>query len=95
LLALVCRRGGISSDQVGAIHIGERMSTVEVATPAASEFAELAKRPDARDPRIQIEPMAGAPGLGPSPRPPPPRPAPPAAGGATPPRRRIINPTPR
>src|SRR6185503_9918017 len=50
LLALVCRRGGISSDQVGAIHIGERMSTVEVASPAARGFARLAKRPDARDP---------------------------------------------
>ena len=96
LLALVCRRGNISSDQIGAIHIGERMSTVEVAAPAAPEFAELAARPDTRDPRIKIEPMVGVPALGPEPRLAR-RPGPPAAAGAgtAPPRRRIVNPVPR
>jgi ATP-dependent RNA helicase DeaD len=86
LLALVCRRGGIRSDQVGAIRVGDRASTVEVAAPAASDFARLARRPDARDPRIRIEPMPDAPDPRPAPRPLR-RPAPPLAGGAAPPRR--------
>jgi len=57
MLALICRRGGIRSDQVGAIHIGDRSSTVEIASPAASDFAREVKRPDARDPRILIRPL--------------------------------------
>jgi ATP-dependent RNA helicase DeaD len=54
LLALVCRRGGVSSGQIGAIRIGSTASVVEVATPAAPEFARAVKKPDARDARIRI-----------------------------------------
>jgi ATP-dependent RNA helicase DeaD len=94
LLALVCRRGGINSDQVGAIHIGDRMSTVEVASPASPAFARQVKRPDARDPRIQIEPMSDE--LGPRSPAQPPRPprypAGPLAGGAAPPKRWMAKP---
>ena len=57
VLALVCRRGGIQGNQVGAIRIGEVESTFEVAVPVAAEFAELVRKPDTRDPRIRIEPI--------------------------------------
>ncbi len=57
LLALVCRRGGVASGQIGAIRIGDLASTVEVASPAASGFARSVQRPDARDPRIRIDPV--------------------------------------
>ena len=71
LLALICRRGEIRGNQVGAIHIGETSSTFEVATDVASGFAKAVKRPDARDPKIRIEPHAPAP---PPPAPHAPRP---------------------
>ncbi|WP_437293249.1 DEAD/DEAH box helicase [Sorangium sp. So ce426] len=54
LLALVCRRGGVSSQQIGAIRIGSTASVVEVASPAAPEFARAVNQPDARDARIRI-----------------------------------------
>jgi ATP-dependent RNA helicase DeaD len=54
LLAVVCRRGGISSGEVGLIQVGERSSMVEVTERVASEFARSASRPDPRDPRIKI-----------------------------------------
>ncbi len=87
LLALVCRRGEIQSNQVGAIRVGDFMSTVEVASPVADAFARLARRPDERDPRIRIKPMEDAPeGNAPPPRRPS-RPAPRFAGGDKPPKR--------
>ena len=61
VLALVCRRGGIQGNQVGAIRIGEVESTFEVAVPVAAEFAELVRKPDTRDPRIRIEAITSAP----------------------------------
>ena len=66
VLALVCRRGGIQGNQVGAIRIGEVESTFEVAVPVAAEFAELVRKPDTRDPRIRIEAITSvAPGAPP------------------------------
>ena len=61
VLALVCRRGGIQGNQVGAIRIGEVESTFEVAAPVAAEFADLVRKPDTRDPRIRIEPLVSVP----------------------------------
>ncbi len=61
VLALVCRRGGIQGNQVGAIRIGEVESTFEVAAPVAAEFAELVRKPDTRDPRIRIEALVSVP----------------------------------
>jgi ATP-dependent RNA helicase DeaD len=61
VLALVCRRGGIQGNQVGAIRIGEVESTFEVAVPVAAEFAELVRKPDTRDPRIRIEAITSGP----------------------------------
>lgn len=59
MLALVCRRGDISSNQVGAIQIGETSSTVQIASGVVAGFAEAAQRPDERDPRVNIHPMEG------------------------------------
>jgi ATP-dependent RNA helicase DeaD len=54
LLAIVCRRGGITSSDVGAISIGGRSSMVEVNPKIARAFARSVGRPDPRDPRIKF-----------------------------------------
>ena len=54
LLAIVCRRGGISSSDVGAITIGGHSSMVEVNPKLARAFSRSATRPDPRDPRIKF-----------------------------------------
>jgi len=59
LLSHVCRRGGLSSRQVGAIRIEAETSTVEVATDRARAFETRTRRPDGRDPGILIRPAAG------------------------------------
>ena len=64
LLALVCRRGGIRGNQVGAIRIGSTSSTFEVDAAAAADFGRAVKKPDARDPRIRIEPAGQPPAEG-------------------------------
>jgi ATP-dependent RNA helicase DeaD len=87
LLALVCRRGEIQSNQVGAIRVGDFISTVEVASPVADAFARLVKRPDERDPRIRIKPVEDAPEGQSPPRRTTPRPAPRFSGGDKPPKR--------
>ncbi|MCC7539646.1 MAG: DEAD/DEAH box helicase [Deltaproteobacteria bacterium] len=56
VLALVCRRGGISSSEIGAIHIGPSTSVIEVTQRSATSFARSVKRPDARDRRTYITP---------------------------------------
>jgi hypothetical protein len=55
LLAVVCRRGGIAGNQVGAIRVGELWSTFQVAEDVAHEFERAAAKPDARDPRVRID----------------------------------------
>lgn len=57
LLAIVCRRGGIRGGDVGAIDVQRSFSVVHVAREVASSFAEEAKRPDPRDPRVRIAPL--------------------------------------
>jgi ATP-dependent RNA helicase DeaD len=62
MLAMLCRRGGIESSDVGAIRIGRIASTVEISSDAADRFSEAAGKIDARDPRIVIRPFSpGAP----------------------------------
>ncbi|HVW26468.1 MAG TPA: DEAD/DEAH box helicase [Polyangiaceae bacterium] len=56
LLAMVCRRGGIEGKAVGAIRVDKTYSLVDVAADAAEGFAEQARKPDPRDPRVRIEP---------------------------------------
>jgi len=59
LLAMVCRRGGINSSQVGEINIGGRSSMVEVDASSARSFARAAGRPDPRDPMIKFRQWQG------------------------------------
>jgi len=76
LFALICRRGEIDRNQVGAIRIGARSSTVEVSTDAAAEFEKKAQRPDARDARVRVRRLPDQRPLGGDERPrrgPPPR----------------------
>jgi ATP-dependent RNA helicase DeaD len=54
LLAMVCRRGGITSGDVGTIKISDRSSMIEVTDRVAQSFARSASRPDSRDPRIKF-----------------------------------------
>ncbi len=56
LLPLICRRGGITRKEVGAIRIGPRSSTFEIAADAAADFATAARQPDPRAPQVLIQP---------------------------------------
>ena len=57
LLPMICRRGQITRDEVGAIRIFDRETKVEIDADVAERFAELTRVPD-RD-RITIEQVAG------------------------------------
>jgi ATP-dependent RNA helicase DeaD len=75
LVAMLCRRGNIRGSDIGAIRVARTSSTVEVAGAVAQGFAEAAREPDPRDPRVTITPMGGDREEAPAPeapRPPPP-----------------------
>ena len=57
LLPMICRRGQITRDEVGAIRIFDCETKVEIDAEVAERFAELTRVPD-RD-RITIEPVTG------------------------------------
>ncbi|MBI5505438.1 MAG: DEAD/DEAH box helicase [Deltaproteobacteria bacterium] len=54
LLAVICRRGDISSRMIGAIDVDTHVATFEVAGEAAREFDARVRRPDSRDPDLCI-----------------------------------------
>jgi ATP-dependent RNA helicase DeaD len=54
LLALVCRRGGVRGQDIGAIYVEPQFSIVHVESGSADAFARAASRPDPRDPRVVI-----------------------------------------
>jgi len=55
LLALVCRRGDVTKAEVGAIRVGPRSSSVEIADHAAATFERAARRPDTgRDANVKF-----------------------------------------
>ena len=54
LLAMVCRRGDVSSDVVGAIRVAPKSSTVEISSSVAPQFERAVTRPDKRNPRAQF-----------------------------------------
>ncbi|MBI5538358.1 MAG: DEAD/DEAH box helicase [Deltaproteobacteria bacterium] len=54
LLAVVCRRGGIEGSDVGTIRVGPTFSSVEVRARVAEAFALAARKPDPRNPRVEI-----------------------------------------
>lgn len=69
LLPLICRRGGVTRNEVGAIRVGPTFTEFQIAGEAAQDFALAAARPDPRAPHVAIE----AAGTAHSTRPHPPR----------------------
>jgi ATP-dependent RNA helicase DeaD len=61
LLALVCRRGGITRKDVGAIRVSDHSSVIEVAASAADGFHTAIRRPDRRDANVKIRPFEASP----------------------------------
>jgi ATP-dependent RNA helicase DeaD len=56
LLALVCRRAGLGRNDIGAIRIAPKSSTVEIARPAVPKFEQAIRRKDERDPHVRFRP---------------------------------------
>jgi ATP-dependent RNA helicase DeaD len=54
LLPLICRRGGVTRRDVGAIRIGPHETTFEIAGDAAADFALASSATDPRAPHVQI-----------------------------------------
>ena len=59
LLPMLCRRGNVTKDDIGAIRIFDRETKIEIRGAAAGRFAESVRRGQNVDPRI--EPSAEAP----------------------------------
>jgi ATP-dependent RNA helicase DeaD len=59
LLAIVCRRGDVRGEDVGAIRIDAAHSFVDIAADVADRFEARAAEPDPRDPRVRITRSAG------------------------------------
>jgi ATP-dependent RNA helicase DeaD len=55
ILPLLCRRGGVTRDQIGKIQVLDRETRFEVARAASGAFARAAARPDPRMPAARIE----------------------------------------
>ena len=69
LLPMICRRGGIEKNDIGAIRIFDANTEFEISAAAAEQFAVMIKRPDKQD-NIRIEQLADGPqGAVPSSRP--------------------------
>lgn len=60
LLPLICRRGGVTRDEIGKIVIEERQTRFEVARPVADRFQKAAAVADPRAPGVRIDPWRGA-----------------------------------
>jgi ATP-dependent RNA helicase DeaD len=61
ILPLLCRRGGVTRDEIGKIIIEERQTRFEVARDVADRFREEAAKPDPRAPGVRIDLFRGAP----------------------------------
>jgi ATP-dependent RNA helicase DeaD len=59
LLPLICRRGGVTRQDIGAIRIFDRETKFEVSERAARRFAEAVRRSDAED--VAIEALTARP----------------------------------
>jgi ATP-dependent RNA helicase DeaD len=55
LLPMICRRGKITRQEIGAIRIFERETKFEVSATAAAQFATAVRRADGEE--ILIEPL--------------------------------------
>lgn len=60
LLPMICRRGGIEKQDIGAIRILDTTTEFEISERVAESFAVKIRRPDKED-NIRIEPLADAP----------------------------------
>lgn len=60
LLPMICRRGGIDKNDIGAIRIFDAATEFEVAAEVADSFTTMIKRPDKQD-NIRIEVLTSAP----------------------------------
>lgn len=54
LLALVCRRGGVTRNDIGSISINRESSIVEVSRAVAEKFESAVRRKDPRDPNVRF-----------------------------------------
>jgi ATP-dependent RNA helicase DeaD len=61
LLPLICRRGGITRREVGAIRVGPTSSEFEISGEAAKDFVLAASQSDPRAPHVFIELASRAP----------------------------------
>ncbi|WP_188612491.1 DEAD/DEAH box helicase [Chelatococcus reniformis] len=59
LLPLICRRGNLTRDDIGAIRIFDDESAFEVAAAALDRFSEALRTPDGSN--VAIEPLPGGP----------------------------------
>ena len=69
MLPLICRRGGVTRREVGAIRVGPRETTFEIVSEAASDFAVAAAVPDPRALHVVISRVDGPPSSRPAHRP--------------------------
>jgi ATP-dependent RNA helicase DeaD len=60
LLPMICRRGGVTKGDIGAIRIMDTTTEFEISQRVAESFATMITRPDKED-TIRIEAMADAP----------------------------------
>jgi ATP-dependent RNA helicase DeaD len=60
LLPMICRRGGVEKQDIGAIRIMDTTTEFEISARVADSFAAKIKRPDKED-NIRIEPLGDAP----------------------------------
>jgi ATP-dependent RNA helicase DeaD len=54
ILPLLCRRGGVVKDEIGAIKIAADTTRFEIAAAAARRFEAAAGKPDEKDPKVRI-----------------------------------------
>jgi ATP-dependent RNA helicase DeaD len=57
MIPVICRRGGITKNEIGAIRILDTETHFEVAAHAAEGFAAQARQPDTKDPNIRFATM--------------------------------------
>lgn len=60
LLPMICRRGGVDKNDIGAIRILDTTTEFEISKAVAESFAVKIRRPDKED-NIRIEPLTGEP----------------------------------
>ncbi len=54
MIPVICRRGGITKSEIGAIRILDNETQFEIVGHAAERFAADARKPDAKDPNIRF-----------------------------------------